>query len=93
MLENNGTCQTLCVKKGVSGEDAKFINDRIREDYALNWLIDGLPAAEMKLDTRNGDLFFDMGFNLGTASEALSRIRYTVSRITGAEMCLLSFRE
>ncbi|KAJ7084421.1 hypothetical protein B0H15DRAFT_396482 [Mycena belliarum] len=65
MLEKNGTCQTLCVKRGVTPEDAKFINDRIREDYALNWLIDGLPAAEMKLDTRNGDLFFDMGFNLG----------------------------
>jgi transmembrane 9 superfamily protein 2/4 len=66
MLENNGTCQTLCVQPDVTAEDAKFINDRIREDYALNWLIDGLPAAEMKLDTRNGDLFFDMGFNLGT---------------------------
>lgn len=65
MLEGNGTCQTLCVVRDVSGEDAKFLNDRIREDYALNWLIDGLPAAEMKVDTRNGDLFFDTGFNLG----------------------------
>lgn len=46
-------------------EDAKFINDRIREDYALNWLIDGLPAAEMKIDIKSGDMFFDMGFNLG----------------------------
>lgn len=66
MLKNNGTCQTLCTQRDVSIEDAKFINDRILEDYALNWLIDGLPAAEMKQDTRNGDLFFDMGFNLGT---------------------------
>lgn len=65
MMESNGTCQTLCVVPDVTGEQAKFINDRIREDYALNWLIDGLPAAEMKIDTRNGDLFFDMGFNLG----------------------------
>ncbi|KAJ7251464.1 hypothetical protein B0H12DRAFT_1296172 [Mycena haematopus] len=72
MLENNGSCQTLCVKRGVSGENAKFINDRIREDYALNWLIDGLPAAEMKLDTRNGDLFFDMGFNLGNDESPFS---------------------
>ncbi|KAF8658318.1 hypothetical protein AX16_002087 [Volvariella volvacea WC 439] len=65
MLKNNQTCQTLCVANDVTGEEAKFINDRIREDYALNWLIDGLPAAEMKTDTRTGDLFFDMGFNLG----------------------------
>lgn len=65
MLERNGTCQTLCVVHDVSPDDAKFINDRIREDYALNWLVDGLPAAEMKQDLKTGDIFFDMGFNLG----------------------------
>jgi transmembrane 9 superfamily member 2/4 len=65
MLQNSTGCQTLCIVPDVSGEEAKFINDRIREDYALNWLIDGLPAAEMKVDTKTSDLFFDMGFNLG----------------------------
>jgi transmembrane 9 superfamily protein 2/4 len=64
MLEDNGTCKSLCVSS-IPAEDAKFINDRIREDYALNWLIDGLPAAEMKIDVKSGDMFFDMGFNLG----------------------------
>ncbi|KAI0630278.1 Nonaspanin [Trametes polyzona] len=63
MLENT-TCRTLCTET-VPPEDAKFINDRIREDYAINWLVDGLPAAEMKEDKRTGELFFDMGFNLG----------------------------
>ncbi|KIY50336.1 hypothetical protein FISHEDRAFT_39632 [Fistulina hepatica ATCC 64428] len=65
MLERNATCQTLCIVKDINIEEAKFLNDRIREDYAFNWLIDGLPAAEMKIDVRTGDLFFDMGFNLG----------------------------
>lgn len=64
MLQDNNTCKTLCVAN-VPSEDAKFINDRIREDYALNWLVDGLPAAEMKEDKRTGELFFDIGFNLG----------------------------
>jgi len=64
MLEQNGTCRHLCTLT-VPAEDAKFINDRVREDYALNWLVDGLPAAEMKIDEKSGDLFFDMGFNLG----------------------------
>ncbi|KZT72084.1 hypothetical protein DAEQUDRAFT_809354 [Daedalea quercina L-15889] len=64
MLEGNGTCKVLC-RNTISGEDAKFINDRIKEDYALNWLIDGLPAAEAKVDLKTGDLFYDMGFNLG----------------------------
>ena len=65
MLKEDDVCRTLCVVPDVSGEEAKFINDRIHEDYAINWLIDGLPAAEMKVDTRNHELFFDMGFNLG----------------------------
>lgn len=72
MLENNGTCQTLCVVPEVDSEDAKFINDRIKEDYALNWLVDGLPAAEMKQDMKTGDIFFDMGFNLGDNNEELA---------------------
>jgi transmembrane 9 superfamily protein 2/4 len=65
MLKENGTCRTLCLVPGITGAEAKFINDRIREDYAINWLIDGLPAAEMKLDIRTKEIFFDMGFNLG----------------------------
>lgn len=68
MLQNNGTCQTLCTNT-VPSKDAKFINDRIKEDYALNWLVDGLPAAEMKKDRRSGEVFFDIGFNLGNDEE------------------------
>lgn len=66
MLSNDKTCQTLCTQPDVTGEEAKFINDRIREDYALNWLVDGLPAAEMKIDVRNQEEFYDIGFNLGS---------------------------
>ncbi|KAI0733184.1 endosomal P24A protein [Fomitopsis betulina] len=64
VLQDNGTCKVLC-RTQVPMEDAKFINDRIKEDYALNWLVDGLPAAEAKVDVKTGDLFYDMGFNLG----------------------------
>ncbi|KAG6897898.1 hypothetical protein C0992_009382 [Termitomyces sp. T32_za158] len=65
MLGDNKTCQTLCTVEDVTGETAKFINDRIKEDYEFNWLVDGLPAATMKTDTRTGDVFFDQGFNVG----------------------------
>ena len=64
MLQDNATCKSLCIST-IPAEDAKFVNDRIREDYALNWLVDGLPAAEMKIDVKSGDMFYDMGFNLG----------------------------
>jgi transmembrane 9 superfamily member 2/4 len=64
MLKNNGTCTKLC-DATIPKHDVQFVNDRIREDYALNWLIDGLPAAEIKRDLRTNETFFDMGFNLG----------------------------
>lgn len=67
MLRNNGTCRTLCTET-VPADDAKFINDRIKEDYALNWLIDGLPAAVMKKDLNSDEIFFDVGFNLGNGT-------------------------
>ena len=65
MLEGDGVCKKLCTATDISPEDSKFINERIREDYALNWLVDGLPAAEKKVDNKTGDVFYDMGFNLG----------------------------
>ena len=65
MLEDGGVCKKLCTVTDISPEDSKFINERIREDYALNWLVDGLPAAEKKVDNNTGDVFYDMGFNLG----------------------------
>ncbi|TBU45895.1 endosomal P24A protein [Dichomitus squalens] len=64
MVQNSTTCRVLCTQT-IPPEDAKFINDRIREDYAINWLIDGLPAAEMKEDKKTGEPFFEQGFNLG----------------------------
>ena len=64
MMENS-TCQSLC-RSNVPREDAVFINDRIREDYGLNFVIDGLPSAELKRDIKTGEIFNDaQGFNLG----------------------------
>ena len=67
MLQNT-SCQTLC-KSTIPAEDAKFINDRIREDYALNWLVDGLPVAEMQRDVATGEIFYSVGFELGNDSD------------------------
>jgi len=67
MLKND-SCVILCRTK-VSKNEAKFINDRIREDYGLNLLIDGLPSSEMKKDTRTNEIFLDAsGFSLGTVT-------------------------
>lgn len=64
MLQNV-SCQTLCLSK-VPGDDAAFLNQLVREDYGYNFLVDGLPAAEVKKEVRTGDRFYDVGgVNLG----------------------------
>lgn len=63
MLQNT-TCQLLC-EANVPQTDAKFINERIKEDYAFNWLVDGLPAAEMQRDVATGEIYYSIGFELG----------------------------
>lgn len=64
MMENT-TCQTLC-RSTIPKEDAGFINERIKEDYGLNFIVDGLPSSEMKRDSKTGEIFLDaQGFNLG----------------------------
>jgi len=72
MMENS-TCQTLC-RSRVPREDATFINDRIKEDYGLNFIIDGLPSSEMKRDSKTGEIFLDAeGFDLGDDETAPDR--------------------
>ena len=64
-MMDKSICQTLC-RSSVPKEDAKFINDRIKEDYGLNLIIDGLPSSEMRKDIKTGEIFLDaQGFALG----------------------------
>jgi transmembrane 9 superfamily protein 2/4 len=37
-MYKNETCKALCTGT-VPGEDAGFINDRIKEDYYLHWYV------------------------------------------------------
>ncbi|KAG8816109.1 hypothetical protein FRC17_000460, partial [Serendipita sp. 399] len=67
----NETCKAMC-NVAVDPQNAKFINERIREDYSINWLVDGLPAAEVKEDTKTGDVFYDLGFDLGNEDGSLN---------------------
>ena len=60
-MVKNKTCQILC-SSDVPGNDAAFINERIREKYLFNWMVDGLPAAQ-KTDT--GMESSIPGFHLG----------------------------
>lgn len=70
-------CKLLCQTDKISTEDAKFINERISENYAINWVIDGLPAAHEVTDVTDetdGDQttqkkYYRIGFPLGFNKE------------------------
>lgn len=67
MLQNT-TCQTLC-ESTIPASDVSFINERITEDYAFHYLVDGLPVAEMQREVSTGEIFYSIGFELGNDGE------------------------
>ncbi|KAI8799276.1 hypothetical protein BJ742DRAFT_846841 [Cladochytrium replicatum] len=63
-MKKDEQCKLLCTAK-IPGADAKFINQAIREEYSINWVVDGLPAAKMSLDKTTEKKFYAIGFELG----------------------------
>src|SRR5579871_4443501 len=59
----NKTCVALCEEVTFEPQDAAMVNTRIMQSYNMNWLIDGLPAGELRED--NGVRFENPGFPLG----------------------------
>lgn len=55
----------LCVSDTIPKKDAEFINECIKNDYALNWVVDGLPAAHLSNDERTNEQYYSIGFALG----------------------------
>ena len=72
-------CRTLC-EAAVPAEDATFINDRIRESYAMNWLVDGLPAAEMRMRKDTGETLYVTLCPRRLISQLLDRLRARIDR-------------
>ncbi|KNG50568.1 endosomal integral membrane protein [Stemphylium lycopersici] len=64
----NETCKLLC-EAPYPGKDAAFVNDRIHQGYDLNWLIDGLPAAQSLREPGSDQTFYQPGFALGLVDE------------------------
>jgi transmembrane 9 superfamily protein 2/4 len=65
MLKNE-TCKAVCGARKIDAESAQFVNERIWQSYNLNWLIDGLPAAQPATDPATQTEYFTPGFLLGS---------------------------
>lgn len=61
-------CKQLCVAP-VNKDQAKFINARIRENYNINWLVDGLPAGHIRVGSEGNKAAYSIGFPLGSDVE------------------------
>jgi transmembrane 9 superfamily protein 2/4 len=67
-MGKNETCKALC-EASYASDDSVFVNSRIYQGYDLNWLIDGLPAAQLLNDPSTEEPFYSPGFALGLLDE------------------------
>jgi transmembrane 9 superfamily protein 2/4 len=65
MLKNE-TCKELCPEKKFDPSSTLFVNRRIAQGFALNWLVDGLPAGQLVEDEVTKTQFYSQGFALGS---------------------------
>lgn len=68
-MAKNETCKSVCKQETFTPRDAVFVNSRIYQGYNLNWLIDGLPAAQPLKDLDSDQPFYSPGFALGYVSD------------------------
>ncbi|GAA5797421.1 hypothetical protein HPULCUR_002805 [Helicostylum pulchrum] len=57
--------KVLCTTEPIPEKDVLFINECIKNDYALNWVVDDLPAAHISNDERTSEEYYSIGFALG----------------------------
>ncbi|KAH7081747.1 hypothetical protein BKA63DRAFT_217641 [Paraphoma chrysanthemicola] len=67
-MGKNESCKSLC-QATYEPNDAVFVNSRVYQGYDLNWLIDGLPAAQLLKDPNTDQPFYSPGFALGMVNE------------------------
>ncbi len=67
----NQTCVKLC-DSTLSRDNVGFIKERIEEEYNFNWVVDGLPAAQLYEDEASQEIFYNAGVPLGFTEDATS---------------------
>lgn len=68
-MQQDTPCQLLCETEPIPAQDAKFINKLVSDGYAMNWAVDGLPAATEDVDEHTGEKYYNIGFKLGGSYE------------------------
>jgi len=72
-MHQNVSCAQWGATVSLNEHQLDFTQGLISQNYLINWLVDGLPAAEMKVDTTDGETFSSVGFELGQVDVPLNR--------------------
>lgn len=64
-MARNETCKAICSEVTFDARSAIFTNRRISQGFNINWLVDGLPAAQLNMDQNTQTEFYSPGFALG----------------------------
>ena len=68
-MKKNETCKVLCESNPFAKPHTQFVNTRIRQNYKINWLIDGLPAGQRFEDVSTNKEILFRGFPLGSVRD------------------------
>ncbi len=68
-MAKNQSCKSLCEEKKFDQSSEHFVNKKIEQGFALNWLVDGLPAGQLIEDEVTKTRFYSQGFELGSNIE------------------------
>jgi transmembrane 9 superfamily protein 2/4 len=98
-MQMDEQCKFLCQADDIPVKGAQFINERIKEGYAHNWAVDGLPAANEDVDLHTNEKYYKIGFTMGSVYNDVSylnnhydiKIHYHVtsrglSRVVGVQV-------
>lgn len=69
-MNEDEKCKAICGGVNFDARSAKFVNRRVSQGYNINWLVDGLPAAQLNRDDNTGTQFYSPGFSLGDLDES-----------------------
>lgn len=75
-MAQNETCKAVCGEVIFDARSAKFTNRRIAQGYNINWIVDGLPAAQLNYDSNTNTQFYSPGFALGDVDENGQSVLY-----------------
>ncbi|KAL4880617.1 hypothetical protein BJY04DRAFT_191109 [Aspergillus karnatakaensis] len=67
-MRKNESCKAACQEVVFDSRSAKFTNRRIAQGYNINWLVDGLPAAQWNPGAQSQA--YTPGFSLGVLDES-----------------------